>query len=119
MSLGTIAMISVTVKLLQAITTPFSRHLPKNSIFGHFSTIVPAHGRPIDPTSAILTKLGAVAMISAERKLFQAITTQFSHHLLENLIFSHFSPFVPAYGYPHDPISAFIDKKVITGCCCN
>ena len=84
MSLGTIAMISVTVKLLQAITTPFSRHLPKNSIFGHFSAIVPAHGRPIDPTSAVLTKLGAVAMISAERKLLQAITTPFCRHLPDN-----------------------------------
>ena len=54
-----------------------------------------------------------------ERKLFQAITTQFSNHLLENSIFSHFSLFVPAYGQPLDPISAFIDKNVITGCCCN
>ena len=51
--------------------------------------------------------------------LFQDITTQFSDHLLENLIFSHFSPYVPAYGYPYDPISAFIDKNAINGCCCN
>ena len=58
-------------------------------------------------------------MKSMERKLFQAITTQFSNHLLENSIFSHFSLFVPAYGQPLDPISAFIDKNVITGCCCN
>ena len=33
--------------------------------------------------------------------------------------FDHFSPFVPACGQPLDPISAFIDKNVITGCCCN
>ena len=58
-------------------------------------------------------------MKSMERKLFQAITTQFSNYLLENSIFSHFSLFVPAYGQPLDPISAFIDKNVITGCCCN
>ena len=63
--------------------------------------------------------LGAFSMKSMERKLFQAITTQFSNHLLENSIFSHFSLFVPAYGQPLDPISAFIDKNVITGCCCN
>ena len=29
-------------------------------------------------------------------------------------IFHHFSPFVPAHGRPHDPISAFINKNVIT-----
>ena len=58
-------------------------------------------------------------MKSMERKLFQAITTQFSNYLLENSIFSHFSLFVPAYGQPLDPISAFIDKNVITRCCCN
>ena len=35
------------------------------------------------------------------------------------VIFSHFSPFVPAYGQPLYPISAFTDKNVITGCFCN
>ena len=35
-SLGAVAMISVKSKLLQAIITPFSRHLPEYSIFGHF-----------------------------------------------------------------------------------
>ena len=30
------------------------------------------------------------------------------------VIFGHFSPFVPAHGRPHDPISAFINKNVIT-----
>ena len=29
------------------------------------------------------------------------------------------SPFAPTYGWPLDPTSAFIDKNVITGCCCN
>ena len=34
-------------------------------------------------------------------------------------IFGHFSPFVPAHGQPLDPTSVFIDKNVITRCCCN
>ena len=61
-------------------------------------------------------------MKSKKRKLLQAITTPFPHYFPENSIFGHFdhfSPFVPACGRPLDPISAFIDKKVITGCCCN
>ena len=39
--------------------------------------------------------------------------------MTKNSIYSHFSLFVLAYGQPLDPISAFIDKNVITGCCCN
>ena len=39
-SLGAVAMISLKRKLLLAISTPFSQHLPQNSIFGHFSPIV-------------------------------------------------------------------------------
>ena len=34
-------------------------------------------------------------------------------------IFGHFSPFVLAHGRSLDPTSAFIDKSIITGCCCN
>ena len=34
-------------------------------------------------------------------------------------IFGHLPPFVPAYKQPLDPTSTFIDKNVITGCCCN
>ena len=34
-------------------------------------------------------------------------------------IFVHFSLFVPTYGWPLYHISTFIDKSVITGCCCN
>ena len=58
-------------------------------------------------------------MISMERKLFQAITTQFSNYLLENSILSHFSLFVPAYEQPLYYIFAFIDENGIIGCCCN
>ena len=34
-------------------------------------------------------------------------------------IFDHLPPFAPVYGQPLDPTSTFIDKNVITGCCCN
>ena len=40
-------------------------------------------------------------------------------HLIENWIFDHFWPFVPVHGQPLDPNFAFIDKTIITGCCCN
>ena len=52
--LGAVALISVKRKLLKDMNTPFSQHLPKNSIFGHFSPFVPAHGQPLDPTSAFI-----------------------------------------------------------------
>ena len=42
LSLGDVAMISVDRELLQAIITPFSRHLPFIAIFGHFAPFVPA-----------------------------------------------------------------------------
>ena len=34
-------------------------------------------------------------------------------------IFGHFSLFLPRNGQPLCSISTFIDKNVITGCCCN
>ena len=40
-------------------------------------------------------------------------------HLIKNWIFGHFWPFVPVRGQALDPNSAFIDKAIITGCCCN
>ena len=82
-------------------------------------------GNPLIPPPFLMTKmlsLGAVAMKSSKRKLLQAITTSFSHHFPENSIFSHFchfSPFVPTHGRSLDPTSIFMDKNVITGCCCN
>ena len=95
------------------------------AIYGHLSPLAPAHRRPLDPTSFIgkdVLKRGAVVMITMERKLLQAITTPFSHHLPENSIFGHFWPFFIIGAYickTLDLISAFIDKNVITGCICN
>ena len=57
-------------------------------------------GYSLIPPPLLLTtllSLGAVAMISAERKLLQAVTTPFSHHLIKNWIFSHFWPFLLAH----------------------
>ena len=179
-------MISMEKKLLPAITTPFSCHLPENSIFGHFSPFVPTHGQPLDRTFAFIDKysitrcccdeifkanattgyyhlilphfpwkfnfwpflaifhhlclmvgnpltpspflltkmlpLGAVAMKSMKRKLLQAITTPFSHHSPVISIFGHFWPFFTIcaclWATPW-LLSAFMDKNVISGCCCN
>ena len=103
--------------------------MAKNWISSYFGPFFPPlcllMGDTLIPPSLLLTKmlpLGALSMRSMERVLFQAITTQFSHHLLENSIFSHFSPFVPAHGQPLDPTSltsAFYDKTIIIGSCCN
>ena len=81
-------------------------------------------GNPLIPpplSSTNMLSTSAVWMKFMVRELLHAITIPFSHHLPENSIFSHLSvcQFVPAYGQSPDPISAFIDKNVITGCCCN
>ena len=79
-------------------------------------------GDPLTQPLLLLTKMSSLdtlAMIAMERKLLQATSTQFSCHLSENSILGQLSPFVPADGQPLDPIPAFIDKKVITRCCCS
>ena len=91
--LGAVAIKSGKRKLLQAITTPFSRHLPENSIFGHFSPFV-------IPPPLLLTKLlsqGAATMIYTEREQLQAITTPLFLPYASNSIFGHFWPFVFAH----------------------
>ena len=83
-------MISMERKLLQAITTPFPAIYLKIQFlanFGHFSLFVPMRANPLTQSPLLLTKmllLGAVAMISMERELLQAITTPFSRYLPEN-----------------------------------
>ena len=70
LSLNAVSIKSMERKLLQAITTKFSDHLPKNSI-GHFSPFVPAYEQRLNPISAFSEKmlfLGAVAMIYTNRK---------------------------------------------------
>ena len=70
-------------------------------------------GNPLTLPPLLLTKmlsLDAIAIIYTKRKLFQAVSTPLSRHL---------PPFAPVYGQPPDPTSTFIDKNVITGCCCN
>ena len=103
-----VAIIFIERKLLQAITTPFSHHFPWKfnfwlflAIYHHFCLCM---GDPLILPPLSLTKMlspGAVVMITMERKLLQAITTPFSHHLPENSIFGHFWPFftICAYAY--------------------
>ena len=92
---------------------------PFMTIFHHLRLLM---GNPLIQPLFLLTtllSLGAVAMISAERKLLQAINAPFFRHLIENWIFGHIWPFVPIHGRPLDSNSAFINKVIITGCCCN
>ena len=104
LSLGAIAMISTDRKLLKAVITPFSCHLPENKKTGHFwpffHHLCLLMGNPFTLCLLLLIKmlsLDAVAMISVERKLLQATITPFSHHLPKNSIFGRFSPIVPTY----------------------
>ena len=77
LSLGAVAMKSTERKLLQAITTPFFRHMPQIQflailvIFDHFC---PPMGDQMIPPVLLFTKmlpLGAVSMRSMERTPFQ------------------------------------------------
>ena len=56
LSLSAVTVIATEKKQLQTITTLSSRQLHENSIFGHFAPFVPAHGQPLDPTSAFTDK---------------------------------------------------------------
>ena len=96
-SLSAVAMISVKREQLLTTLTQFSRHLPENSISKYFGPFLNhlclLMGDPSFPPLLSLSKmlsLGAVAMISIERELLQAITTPFLHHLPKNLFFCHF-----------------------------
>ena len=86
LSLGDAAMISLDRELLQAIITPFSRHLPFIAIYHHFGlfcTICACLRANSAPSLLVLIKtfsLGAVAAIPVKRKLTQAITTPLSQH---------------------------------------
>ena len=175
----------------------YSRQLPPHfltislkilflDIFGHFLPFVPAHSRPLDPTSIFIDRnvitrcwcnyiYGEKATPRYYHPIFPPLAWKFYfwpflaifHHLCQRMqdplipspfywqkcyqrvlmkwylqresyssllqphfpaicqkidffvIFSHFSPFVPAYTPPLYPTSTFIDKKVIIGCCCN
>ena len=94
-SLSAVAMISVKRATLDY--SQFSCHLPENSISKYFGPFLNhlclLMGDPSFPPLLSLSKmlsLGAVAMISIERELLQAITTPFLHHLPKNLFFCHF-----------------------------
>ena len=56
LSLSALAVIATKRKQLQTIIVSYSRQLHQNSIFGHFAQFVPAHGQPLDPTSAVTGK---------------------------------------------------------------
>ena len=122
-------MIPTEREQLQAITTPFSCHLPENWIFAHFGyfwPFMPAHGWPLDPTSLFIDINIIIGYCCNEiyRKkatpgYYNSIFLPFAKKIKFLVIFGHFLSFVPAHGWPLDPTSAFISKNVITGCCHN
>ena len=92
LSLGAIAMISTDRKLLEAVITPFSCHLPENKKTGHFwpffHHLYLLMGNPLIPPLLLLTKIispGDAAKVTMERKLLQSIMPPLS------------SPYLPFY----------------------
>ena len=76
-------------------------------IFGHFSPFVPAHGRPLDPISAF-TNITIITGCCCNDIYGERATPGYYHPAVclkmeFFVIFSHFSPFVPAYGRPVNP----------------
>ena len=98
-------------------------------IFGHFSPFVPAHGQPLDHISIFIDKNVNTGCCRNEIYDEKATPGYYPPILLPFpwyfnfgpflAFFGHFLPFVPACEPPHDPISALIDKNIISGCCCN
>ena len=89
-------------ELLQTITSPFSAIWLKIGFLVFFGCLCLFVGNPLIPTPLLFTKRssqGAVAMISMEKKLLQAITTPFSLQWPKNSIFSHFWPFFTICAY--------------------
>ena len=120
-SVGAVAMISVKKKLLQAITTLFCSQLPENSISGHFWPFSPFHGRLLDPTSTFINKTIITGCFcnNIYKESYSRLLPLYFPTICLKIEFGHFWPFAPAYGWPLGPTFAFIDKNIITGCCCN
>ena len=114
---------------LQAITTPFSRYLPENWIFAHFllflticacSWVTPrSHLRTYWQKYYHWVLLQWNFQNESYSKLLWIHFPSICLKIQFLVIFGHFSLVLPAHGWPLDPISAFIHKNVITGCCCN
>ena len=107
-------MISMERELLQTITTPFPRQKPENSIFGHFW--------PFFSICACSWVIPWSHLCIYRQKCYHWVLPYFPVICLKIqflAIFGHFPLYVPTHGWPLDPTSAFIDKSIITGCCCN
>ena len=83
---------------------------------------VPAQRQPLDPTSAVIDK-NVITGYCCNDSYGKKATPSYYHslflYLSENSILGHLSTFVPAFGQPLDPNSAFINKNVITRCSCS
>ena len=100
--------------------------MAKYSIFGHFTPFVPRNGQPLCPISAFIDKnviTGCCCNDIYNEKItpgyYHSIFLTFAWKLNFWSFLAIFSPFVPTRKRPLYHIYAFIDKSVITGCCCN
>ena len=87
------------------------------SFFSHFSPFVLAYGQPLDPVSTFIVQY-VITGDCCNDIYGERATLGYYHPTFPPLclkiefwgIFSHFSPFEPAYGWPHDPISPLLPK---------
>ena len=99
--------------------------MPENSIFGHFSPVVPSHGQPLDPTSTFIenTFITRCCCNDQQRESYsRPLPPHFPAICLKIqflAIFDHFSQIVPTHQQSLDPTSAFIGINIMKGCCCN
>ena len=129
LSLGVVAMISTDrshVRLLSPHLPAIFVKIPFFDHFHHFLPFLPAYEQTLCPISACVDKNNFTGRccndICKERATlgyYHPIFLPFAWKCNFLDIFGHFSLFVPAHGWPLNPTSTFIDKNVITGCCCN
>ena len=104
LSLDTVAILYMERKLFQAIPTPLTIVSPSPAIclkiqfFAIYPHLRLLMGNPLTTPPLLLTKilsLDAVAILYMERKLFQAVSTPLSRHLLPFAWKNNFWPFTP------------------------
>ena len=87
------------------------------SFFSHFSLFVLAYEQPLDPVSTFIVQY-VITGDCCNDIYGERATLGYYHPTFPPLclkieffgIFSHFSPFEPTYGWPHDPISPLLPK---------
>ena len=96
------------------------------AIYGYFSPFVLSKGLSLWPISTCIDKKNStgccwndICKEEATPGCYYPIFPPFAWKFIFLAIFNHFSLFVPAYGQPLDLTLTYIEKNIMTGCCCN